>query len=92
MELLPVDGCEILARWSSDQSLRELSRINNKGFRVANVLGKIANLLRLNWKQKCREIDKMESPVVSVPTFYKPGLLMISVRGIKHQTTLYKLD
>lgn len=77
-DVLQVPAAEILNRWSSDEDmggLRELSQVNNRRFQSANVLGKVANLLRFaRGKQKCRETDK----VVMVPTYSRPGVLLIS--------------
>lgn len=105
--VLSVSTGELLSRWSSEEGLQELSRVNNKRFSRANVLGRVANLLRLRSsscsggigvggfsgsKQKCREIDKVGHATISVPTYYRPGFLMISLRDTHthnqhHQTT-----
>lgn len=77
-EVIPVDVNEILSRWQpwTERSLRELRCLNNSHFEAANVLGKVVNLLRQSVAQTTREIDKW--PPITVPGYYRPGILMIT--------------
>lgn len=82
-DVLQVPAVEILSRWSSEQGgLRDLSRVANRRFHTSNVLGRVASLLR--FQQQCRESEEatcsLASAVVLVPTYHRPGILMISRR------------
>lgn len=88
--VIPVAAGELLNRWSSEQGLRDLCRVNiSKRLQKGNVLGRVANLIRmmLGKLNNSRDIDKV-APVL-VPTYYRPGVLMISSRwqdGMKTAT------
>lgn len=83
--VLHVASGEILSRWSAEEGLRELGRLTNRRFYNANVLGRVANVLRLRLgdRQKGREGDR-----VPVPTYYRPGILLISRRDNQTNATL----
>lgn len=79
--VLPVSAGQILNRWSSEQGLRDLCRVNcSKRLQKGNVLGRVANLIRMMRGKPNRSRDMEKVAPVLVPTYYRPGVLMISSR------------